>query len=76
MSTITLRISDDKHNRLKSLAQAEGISINRLMDELASMALAEFDTKTRFEARAKQGDVAQGIKLLEKALAFNAQHTE
>ncbi|WP_294033071.1 hypothetical protein [uncultured Moraxella sp.] len=66
MSTITLRLSDDKHSRLKSLAQ--GISVNRLMDELASLALAEFDAKTRFEIRAKRGDIKRGLALLDKAL--------
>ncbi len=68
MSTITLRLSDDKHSRLKSLAQAQGISVNRLMDELTSLALAEFDAKTRFEIRAKRGDIKRGLALLDKAL--------
>ena len=68
MSVVTLRMSDDKVSRLKSMAQAQGVSVNRLMDELASVALAEFDAKTRFTTRAKQGNPERGIELLNKAL--------
>lgn len=68
MSTVTLRMSDDKHNRLKSMAQAQGVSVNRLMDELASVALAEYDAKTHFLLRASRGNPNHGIELLNKAL--------
>lgn len=72
MSVITLRMNDDKATRLKSMAQAQGVSVNRLMDELASVALAEHDAKTRFMLRAKQGDTKRGIELLDKALQKGA----
>lgn len=71
MSTLTIRISDDKHERLKSMAKAQGLSVNRLVDELASMALSEFDAKTRFQIRANRGNPAYGIELLNKALNSN-----
>ena len=35
MSTLTIRLPDDKHERLKALARANSISVNKLMDELA-----------------------------------------
>ena len=40
MSTLTIRLPDDKHERLKALARSKSISINKLMDELATVALA------------------------------------
>ena len=40
MSTLTIRLPDDKHERLKALARSNSISINKLMDELATVALA------------------------------------
>ena len=40
MSTLTIRLPDDKHERLKALARTKSISINKLMDELATVALA------------------------------------
>jgi len=41
MSTLTIRIPEDKHARLRSLAKARGISISRLIDELATWALTQ-----------------------------------
>lgn len=38
--TLTIRLPDDKHERLKALAKSNSISINKLMDELATVALA------------------------------------
>jgi len=66
MSTITLRIQDSKHERLKQYAKEQGISLNKLFDEFATVALAQFDVKTRFELKAAKGDVKNGLKLLDK----------
>ena len=66
MSTMTIRLPDGKHERLRRLAEARGISLNRLMDELATVALAEFDAMTRFQALAAQGSREKGLRLLDK----------
>jgi predicted transcriptional regulator len=66
MATLTIRLADDKHNRLKALAKHKHISINKLMDELSTQALAEFDTEVRFRALASQGDKKKGLELLDK----------
>ncbi len=66
MSTVTLRIPDSKHERLKEYAKSKGISLNKLFDEFATIALTQFDAKTRFEIMAKKGDVNEGFKLLDK----------
>jgi predicted DNA-binding protein len=66
MSTLTIRLPDDKHERLKALASSNSISVNKLIDELATVALANFDAKVRFEARAKRGDPSKALALLEK----------
>jgi len=66
MSTITLRIPDSKHERLKQFAADQGISLNKLFDEFATVALAQFDAKTRFTLSASKGDVESGLKLLDK----------
>lgn len=36
------------------------------MDELATVALANFDARVRFEARAARGDPSRAIALLDK----------
>jgi len=66
MATLTIRIPDDKHNRLKELAQTRGISVNKLIEELSTIALAEFDAQTRFKALAVSGDPQEGLRLLAK----------
>ncbi len=66
MSTITLRLPDSKHERLKQYAKQQGISLNKLFDELATVALAQFDAKTRFTLMADRGDAKRGIELLDK----------
>lgn len=66
MVTMTIRMADQKHARLRRLAAQQGISLNKLVDEWASMAIAQFDAETRFRSRAGSGDVRQGLALLDK----------
>ena len=61
MSTLTIRIPEGKHARLRNLPRTRGISINRLIDELATMALAEHDIETRFKATAARGSRQVGV---------------
>ena len=39
MRTVTLRIPDSKHKRLKQYSKEQGISLNKLFDEFATVAL-------------------------------------
>jgi hypothetical protein len=64
--TLTIRIPEGKHARLRNLAKSKGISINRLIDELATAALAEYDSETRFRAMAAKGSKQSGLALLDK----------
>ena len=66
MATLTIRMPDDKHNRLKALAQYRHVSVNKLVEELSTQALAEFDSEVRFRALAARGDTATGLSLLDK----------
>lgn len=66
MATLTIRLPDDKHLRLKKLAEYRGVSINKLMEELSTIALVEFDTHTRFKLMAAEGNRADGLRLLDK----------
>ena len=69
MSALTIRLPDDKYRRLKELSQRRHTSVNRLIDEMATLMLAEFDAETRFQLRAGRGrgKADRGIALLEKA---------
>jgi len=70
MSVLTIRLPEDKHERLKELAKARGISINKLMEELSTIALTEFDAETRFKALAAQGNPERGIAILDELDAY------
>lgn len=66
MGTMTIRIPDVTHERLKQLARSRKVSVNKLMEEFSTAALAEFDAETRFIARAARGNVKRGLALLDK----------
>ncbi|MGL4621195.1 ribbon-helix-helix protein, CopG family [Chroococcidiopsis sp.] len=66
MATLTIRLPDDKHERLKELAKRRNISVNKLIEELSTIALAEFDAETRFRAMVVGGNLKAGLDLLDK----------
>lgn len=66
MSAVTFRLPQSKYERLKQLAKSQNISVNRLLDELSTMALASYDAKIQFESRASKGDTKKGLQILEK----------
>ncbi len=65
MATLTIRLADEKHERLRKLAERRKISMNKLIDELSTVALTELDAETRFRARAALGSREKGLALLD-----------
>ena len=57
---------DTKHQRLKAFARARGVSLNKLVEEWATVALAQLDAENRYRLRAARGRPAQGLALLDK----------
>jgi predicted DNA-binding protein len=70
MSALTIRLPDEKYKRLKDLSRRRHTSVNRLIDEMTTIMLAEFDAETRFQLRVErgQGKEVRGLELLEKAM--------
>ena len=66
MATMTIRLPDAKHARLKQLAARQGVSLNKLIEDWSSVALAQFDAETRFLVRAARGNTRTGLALLDK----------
>ena len=66
MATLTIRLPDDKHARLKQLAEYRQVSMNKLIEELSTVALAQFDAELRFRARAARGSAEEGLRILDK----------
>jgi predicted transcriptional regulator len=66
MSTLTIRLPDDKHARLRQLAKHRDMSVNKLVEELATISIAEFDAESRFRALAARGSAGDGLAILDK----------
>ena len=71
MSALIIRMPADKRERLKQVAKARNVSVNKLIDEMATLAIAEHDAETRFRIRVERGRgrAARGLALLRKAAA-------
>jgi predicted transcriptional regulator len=63
---MAIRLPDDKHERLKELAKRRNMSVNKLIEELSTIAIAEFDAETRFERLSAKGRRENGLSLLDK----------
>ena len=66
MATMTIRLPDDRHARLRRLAKQRGLSVNKLMEEFSAIGLAQFDAETRFRALAAKGSPGRALKLLDR----------
>ncbi len=75
MATLTIRMPDQKAERLKELAKSRGISLNKLIEEWASMGIAEFDAHASFVARAARGSRERGLATLQKLNDLDARNT-
>ena len=61
MATLTIRMPDDKCERLRQLARQRHISLNKLIEELTTVALTQHDLEAHFAARASRGSVEEGL---------------
>jgi predicted transcriptional regulator len=55
MSTISLRLPESLHDRVRELAEQEGVSINQLITTALAEKLSALLTEEFLEARAKRG---------------------
>ena len=66
MSTLTIRMPDATHARLRDLARARGVSINKLIEEIATATLSAHDAEVRFRLLAAQGSPKRALAILER----------
>lgn len=66
MGLLHLRIPNEKHQRLRELAKSRNISVNKLLEELTTMALTEYDLETRFRLRASRGSTEKALLVLDQ----------
>ena len=73
MATMTIRLPDAKHDRLKQLAEQRGLSLNKLFEEWSTIALTEHDAETRFRILAANGNPNRALQILDKIDAVVAK---
>jgi len=66
MTTLSIRLPDDMAKKLRNIAKARGISLNKLMFELSSQLLAEEDAKQRFLVAQLNGNSKRALRLLDE----------
>jgi hypothetical protein len=62
MTTLTVCLPDDQHERLKTLAAQRGLSFNKLFEEFSTKAIAAFDAENRRFARARELGMAELVE--------------
>ena len=76
MGVITVRLPEDTHQRVKTLASSRNISINKLYEEFTIMALTQFDAENRFKALASRGNKQRGLELLKNCKTITGMLAE
>jgi hypothetical protein len=66
MSTLSLRLPDSIHKRVKEFAQKEGISINQFIASAVTEKISAFATKDYLKKRARRSDISKYKKALSR----------
>jgi len=66
MSTLSLRLPDSLHRRVRDLAQQEGISINQFISTAVAEKMAALMTVDYLEERARRGSREKFLAALAK----------
>jgi hypothetical protein len=66
MSTLTIRMPDTTHARLRDRARVRGVSISKLIEEMATATLSAHDAEVRFRLIAAQGNSGRALALLDR----------
>jgi len=66
MTALTIRLPDSSAQRLRTLARSRGLSMNKLIQEMSTQAIAAFDAEARFRALASRGDRAGALAILDR----------
>jgi len=64
MSTLSIRIPESLHKRVKVLASQDNISINQFIASALAEKLSALDTENYLEKRAKRGSREKYLKVL------------
>lgn len=66
MSTISLRVPDSLHKKVREIAKKDNVSINQFVNSALAEKIAAFLTQEYLEERAKRGSREKFEKVLSK----------
>jgi hypothetical protein len=66
MSTLSLRLPESLHRKIKELAESEGISMNQFLSSAAAEKMSALITVEYLKAEAKKGSRSDFEKVLNK----------
>lgn len=66
MSTLSLRIPESLHKKIKKLASEDKISINQFINSAVAEKISALETNRYLEERARRGDLRKFKEVLEK----------
>jgi len=66
MSTLSLRIPESLHRKIKDLAELEGISINQFLSSAAAEKMSALLTVSYLKDEAKKGNIKEFEEILGK----------
>jgi predicted DNA-binding protein len=66
MGTLSVRIPESLHNRLKKLSKKERISLNQLITSAVTEKISAIDTEEYLSERAEKGDKKKYLNVLSK----------
>ena len=76
MTTLTIRLPDSTAERLRTLARIRGVSMNKLIEEMSTQAIAALDAEARFRALASSGDRAAAVAILNRLDSADAERAD
>jgi hypothetical protein len=66
LAALTNRLPREKLDRLRDMAKARSVSVNKLIDGLATVALANHDAHARYEVRSARGHSRVALEQLSR----------
>jgi hypothetical protein len=66
-SNVALRLQPSLLEEARRLAKAEGVALNQLINVAVAEKLSALRTESYFRERAARGDVAEALKILDRA---------
>ena len=74
MTALTVRLPEEKHRRLKALAKSRGTPLNRLIDEMTTLMLAEFDAVVWVQGEPGQAPPCTDCRVLAQRWHIKSRH--